>query len=329
MKKFGGILVLVLYWLYTPGFNAQAKNGIEHILLVYDYQGKGDQAFNDAAFLGKQKVEKELGIKIGELEARSVKSARRSINKKLKAGTKVVLFIGFNLTDLITELADKYPKKHFVSVDFGVDRENITSVLFKEQEVAFLAGYLAAKMSKTKKIGFIGGMPIPPVKRFESGYVQGASLANTKVLVSTKYLDSTYKNVTVWNNPKLAKKSARDLYGEDVDIIFATAGGSNIGVFNAAKETELFAIGVDINQNHIVPGRIFTSALKKVDTAVFTIVESYSKNTLSKGIKHLGLAEEGVGLAIDENTKKIVPKELLDEIQKLKEDIINGKITIK
>ena len=294
-------------------------------VIIYDQAGKGDKSFNDSASVGIVKAQKELGVTIREVEPRDQKSYLQFMESFANKKIPLIIGIGFTQADAIKAAAKKYPKTHFAIVDAVVDAPNVTSLVFKEQEGSYLAGYVAAKTSKTGKIGFVGGMEIPLIKRFFAGYAQGAKSANDKITIFENYVGTTPE---AWSNPGKGKEIARSQYDKGADVIYHAAGGSGMGVFDAASETKKFAIGVDSNQNHIRPGHIITSMLKRVDTAVFDVVKAEKAGSFKAGKQEFGVANNGVDLAFDSYSEKFIDKKMQEEIANVKQQIASGKIVV-
>ena len=321
-------IIAIVLCFFTPfGETSYAKG--DFALFIFDFDGKGDDGFDKSASMGIERVRKELKVGVKEYEPRGVKKARAEVREAIKNGTKLIISLGFRMASVIEKVAKDNPNSHFVIIDAIVDLPNVASYVFNEQEGSFLAGYMAAKFSKSQSVGYIGGAPIPPLKRFESGFVQGARYALPKIQIAREYIDNNPKNSNVWNNAPKAKRIARNQFSKGADVIFAVAGGSGTGVFIAAKEVQKHAIGVDINQNPEMPGRVLTSMVKRVDNAVFNAVQTSLSGKFQSGQTVLGLKEGGVGLAIDHHTKKLVSEQTLNEIKALSQKIKEGSLPIK
>jgi len=209
---------------------------------------------------------------------------------------------------------------NFAIIDMVVDLPNVQSVVFKEQEGSFLVGAMAAMASKTGKLGFVGGMDIPLIRKFQCGYEQGAKYANPKVEV---FANMTGTTGAAWNDPARGGELAKAQFAKGADVVFAAAGGTGIGVYQAAKDSQKLAIGVDSNQNHLQPGTMLTSMVKGVDVAVYNVAKAHKP-----GILVLGLKEGGVGYALDANNVKLVSADMKKKVEAAKADIISGKIKV-
>ncbi|MFN3691828.1 MAG: BMP family protein [Fervidobacterium sp.] len=347
MKKFlvVGLLVLVL----TLGFSFKA-------IMVTDTGGLGDKSFNDGTWAGIHKAAKELGV-----EAKVIMSQEQSdyIPNLTKAAEEVmkekdggiVYAVGFMMADALEKIAKQYPTVYFAGIDISFEKElpNVINFLFKEQESAFLVGYIAAAMTRTGKVGFIGGIAIPPVERFRYGYEAGIKayqdLKGKKVTVLRGYTNE-------FSDPKKGKDLANSQFSQGADIIFAAAGACGNGVIEAAKERSeklagkglenikkyalsgkslYYAIGVDVDQDYMAPGVVLTSAMKGVDMAGYYGVKWAFTGQFKGGIKNLGLKEQGVRISELKYTKEILDKlapNVLKELDYLKQLIIEGKITV-
>ena len=299
--------------------------------LVFDVGGLGDKSFNDAANRGLEKAKKELAVEAeykepGEGNAREGEM-RRFATKKFD----LVFGIGFLFTDDITNLAEKFPKVHWACVDYSVTEgkkipENLLALKFKEQEGSFLVGALATLVSKSGKVGFVGGMNIPLIRKFEAGFKAGCKHVNPKVEVVASYAGNTGE---AFKNPTKGKELALAQIDQGVDVIFHASGSTGLGVFEACRDKGKFAIGVDSDQwDEKMPDVVLTSMVKHVEVAVFDAIKSESEGGFKGGIRELGLAENGVGYVYDEHNKKHIPDEVHAKLEDLKKEIIEGKIKV-
>ena len=300
------------------------KGGEFRVGLVLDKGGKDDKSFNQAAFTGATQAVRELGVELKEVESPDDAAFEPALRTFAERGYGVVLAIGFSQMDAVAKVAAQFPKTHFALIDAKVDLPNVASHMFAEHEGSYLAGYLAALASKSGKIGFIGGMDIPLIRRFQMGYEAGAKAANPKVQLLVNYVGNTG---TAWKDPNRAKELALGQYAKGVDIIFGAAGASNMGMFDAAEEKKLFAIGVDSNQNYIKPGRVLTSMLKRVDVAVFEAIKAAKEGQFKAGLRTFGLADKGIDLAVDEHNQALVAP-YQAQLQVTREKIMSGAIKV-
>ncbi len=288
--------------------------------IIYDLGGKFDKSFNEAAYTGMQKWAKESGKKYLEFEVTNESQREQSVRRMAEKGASPIISVGFSQASAVEKVAKEFPKLNFVIVDMVVDLPNVQSVVFKEQEGSFLVGTMAALASKTGKVGFVGGMDIPLIRKFECGYEQGAKFANPKAEV---FQNMTGTTGAAWNDPARGGELAKAQFAKGADVVFAAAGGTGTGVYQAAKDSGKLAIGVDSNQNHLQPGTMLTSMLKRVDVAVFNV-----SKTFKPGITVLGLKEGGVDYAMDEHNAKLVSADMKKKVEAAKADIISGKIKV-
>ncbi|HZV01233.1 MAG TPA: BMP family ABC transporter substrate-binding protein [Planctomycetota bacterium] len=298
--------------------------------LVFDVGGLGDKSFNDAANRGLEKAKKDLSVD-AEYKEPGEGNAREGEMRRFAAKKFDLVFgIGFLFTDDITNLAEKFPKVHFACVDYTVTEkkipDNLVALRFKEHEGSFLVGALAALLSKSGKIGFVGGMNIPLIHKFEAGYKAGAKHVNEKVEVIASYAGN---NGEAFKNPTKGKELALAQLDRGVDIIFHASGSTGLGVFEACKERKAKAIGVDSDQyDEKMPDTILTSMVKHVEVAVFETIKAETEGKFKGGVKELGLAEEGVGYVYDDHNKKMIPDEIRTKVEALKKEIVDGKIKV-
>lgn len=293
--------------------------------LVLDKGGKDDKSFNSSAYEGAKRAEKDLKIDLKYVEAtdnNAIENLHRNFAKK---NYDLVIGIGFAQTDAVKKVAAQFPKTKFAIIDGEINAPNVRSLLFEEHEGSFLVGALAALQTKSDKVGFIGGMDIPLIRRFAMGYAAGAKHVQPKIQVVENYVGVTGE---AWNNPTKAKEIANTQYASGVNVIFAAAGASGNGVFDAAEEKKKLAIGVDSNQNWIKPGFILTSMLKRVDNAVYETIKQSQAGQFTAGVVRFGLKDKGIDYALDQYNDKLISKENKDKLQGLKQQLIMGKIEV-
>jgi basic membrane protein A and related proteins len=295
------------------------------VALLLDRGGKDDKSFNASAYQGANVAKKKLGITLKYVEASDDNSFEPLLRAFAQKDFDLIIGIGFAQKESIAKVAAQFPQKHFAIVDAQVDVPNVRSLLFEEHEGAYLVGAIAAMTSKTGKVGFVGGMDVPLIRRFEMGYEAGAKKVDPKTTVLANYVGVTSE---AWNNPPKGKELAMAQYDSGADVIFAAAGASGLGVFDAAEDRKKFAIGVDSNQDWTKPGLILTSMLKRVDLAVFATIEEAQAGKFTGGIKRFGLADKGVDYAIDQYNEKILTESVRQRADALKADIIAGKIIV-
>ncbi len=328
MKKKGILVISILVTLSFLGSIAWAGGVKEEekgttgkkkfvMAMVTDQSGLGDQAFNDAAWEGLKMAEKKFGIIKKVVESREQSQYVPNFSSLAEQKVDLIIGVGFLLKDAIKEVAPEYPNAHFALVDGVVKAPNVACLLFKENQGAFLVGAIAAKMTKTGIVGFVGGMETPIVKKFEAGYRAGVMTANPKVKVLVSYA-GTFKD------PAKGEEMAIPEYNQGADIVFQVAGQTGLGVINAAKKMNKYVIGVDRDQHYLAPKNVITSMIKRVDIAVFNAAKMVVEGKFKGGIYRYGIKEGGVDIA--PSTSKMVPKDILDYVNKLKEMIKEGKI---
>jgi len=293
--------------------------------VVFDMGGKFDKSFNQGVYDGVERFRKETGIKYREFEVKNPTQREQAIRKMAQRGADPVLGVGFAQAAAIEKGAKAFPKTRFAIIDMVVDQPNVRSIVFKEQEGSFLVGILAAMASKTGKVSFVGGMDIPLIRRFECGYYHGVKHANGS---ATVYANMTGTTPSAWNDPTKGAELAKSQFDRGADVVFAAAGGTGIGVYQAAKDAGKLAIGVDSNQNYMHPGTMLTSMVKRVDVAVYEAFMTAKNGTWQGGFKILGLAEDGVGFALDKYNRDLVSADMEMKIEAARKDIISGKVEV-
>jgi len=288
--------------------------------VIYDMGGKFDKSFNQAGFNGAEKWKKETGKTYMEFEVSNPAQREQAQRRMAERGANPIVGIGFSQGSATEKVAKDFPKTKFVVIDAEVKLPNVQSIVFKEHEGSFLVGVMAAMASKTGKVGFVGGMDIPLIRKFACGYEQGAKYVNPKAQVTTNMTGTT---PGAWNDPARGSELAKAQFASGVDVVFAAAGGTGIGVYQAAKDNGRLAIGVDSNQNHLHPGTMLTSMVKRVDVAVYNAFKG-----VTPGLTSLGLKEGGVDVAMDENNARLVSADMKKRVDAARADIISGKIKV-
>ncbi len=307
---------------------ASTEAGKPVIGLVFDVGGRGDKSFNDQAYAGLERAQKELGIVFHTLET-GEGADREAAMRQLAAGDAGLIFgVGFLFTDDIRKLAIEFPDKKFACVDYTVNAgdplpANLVALKFKEEEGSYLVGALAGLLSTTGKVGFVGGMQIPLIKKFEAGYVAGVRAVDPKAEVIIKYAGTTG---SAFKDPTKGKELALAEYNQGADIIYHASGSTGLGVFEAAREKGRLAIGVDSDQHDEAPENILTSMVKRVDVAVFDTIREALEGRWSGGVKVFGLAEEGVTWVYDDRNKARIPDRVKATVDSLRAELIAGRI---
>ena len=290
--------------------------------LVFDKGGLGDKSFNDSANRGLEAAKSKLGIKTKTVDSKSDSEYQTNLEALAEGGAQLVIGVGISMQKAVELAAKKYPKVKFGIVDAPVDAPNVRSMVFKEEEGSFMVGYLAALMTKTHKLGFVGGMDFPLIRKFQFGYQAGARLADPKI----EFLPAKFTGD--WVNVDLGKENAKSLYGGGADIVYAAAGRAGLGVISAAAETKNYAIGVDSDQDEIEKGSVLTSMIKHVDVAVEQTITDTVNGSFSPGTKVYDLKAEGVGLSPMTYTKDAIGADKLAKVEAIKQKIISGAIKV-
>lgn len=293
--------------------------------LLYDLGGKFDRSFNESAWVGAQRFLKETGNPYKDFEPTSEIQYEQALRRYARRQYDAIIVVGFGYTVALGRVAREFPKTKFTAIDAVVGLENVLSITFKEDEGSFLAGVAAALHTKTDRVGFLGGMDIPFIRKFEKGYRLGIAFVNPDINILSNYVGST---PSAWNDPIKASSLARGQYTRGVDVIYHAAGPSGLGLIQAAKQTDNFAIGVDSNQNMIAPGHVLTSMLKRVDTGVYQALMATYRGEWRPGTLVLGLAEGGVDLAMDENNRDLITPVMVEELARVKKALIAGEIDL-
>lgn len=307
---------------FTPSGGASRSGKDLLVGVVFDSGGLGDKSFNDSAYAGIQRSIKEFGIQEKHIESKSEKDFETNLAAMADAGCDIVFAIGITQQKALEAVAPKYPNVKFAIVDANVAAPNVRSLLFTEQEGSFLAGYLAGLTTKTNKVGFVGGMEIPLIKKFQAGYEAGVKTANPAAeVLPAKYTGN-------WDSQDKGKVSANILFSSGADIVYHAAGRAGLGVIAAAKEQGKFAIGVDSDQDEVEKGFVLTSMIKRVDEAVFQTLKDLTEGKFSAGNKVYDLKAGGVGLSEMRFTKEKIGKENLDKVKAISDQIVKGDIKV-
>lgn len=333
----GVLLAAHLALLFVPVGEAALppSDDVVDVGIVFDMGGRGDKSFNDGAYLGGERARSELGAHVRFIEPGDGSDREAGLRLLAAEGMDMVIGVGFIFSDDLTQLAQEYPNTRFAGVDYSVAVDeagnpippppNLAALKFREEEGSFLVGALAALTSKTKKLGFVGGMNFPLIHKFEAGYRAGI-----RHVCPTCSITSQYAGVTpeAFRNPGRGKELALSQYQQGVDIIYHASGSTGLGVFEAARQANKLAIGVDADQYAEAPGHILTSMVKGVDVAVFEAIRWTRDGTFRGGIYQLGLKEGGVGYVYDDNNRALIPPAVRDRVEQLKHEIIAGRIKV-
>jgi basic membrane protein A len=303
--------------------------------IVFDVGGRGDKSFNDGAYIGAMRAAKELGADIRLIEPGEGSDREAGLRLLAAQGMDLVVGVGFIFSDDLTQLAKEYPNVNFAGVDYALATDNAGNVIpppnnlaalkFREEQGSFLVGAIAALTSKTHKVGFVGGMDIPLIHKFEAGYKAGVKAVCPDCRVIAQYAGATPE---AFRNPGKGKELALSQYNQGVDVIFHASGSTGLGVFEAARTTGKLAIGVDADQYQEAPGYVLTSMVKGVDNAVFDAIQRVKAGQFHGGVYWFGLRENGVRYVYDEHNRNLIPDAVRARVEQLKADIIAGKIQV-
>lgn len=293
--------------------------------IIYDLGGKFDKSFNEGVYNGAEKFKKEFNVEYRGFEIANDSQREQAMRNFARRGVDPILAVGFSQAAAVEKVAKEFPKVRFAIIDMVVDLPNVQSIVFKEHEGSFLVGMLAAMSAKSGKVGFVGGMDIPLIRKFACGYVGGVKHVDPNMEVFQNMTGSTG---AAWSDPVKGGELAKSQFDRGADVVYHAAGGTGIGVLQAAADAGKLGIGVDSNQNHLHPGSVLTSMLKRVDVAAYNTFKSAMDGTWKPGITVLGLKENGVGWALDENNAKLISDEMKAAVKTASDDIISGKIAV-
>ena len=317
-KFFGAAIALTMS---TTAFAADFKPAV-----IYDMGGKFDKSFNEGVWNGVQKFTAESGVEVMEFEVTNETQREQAMRRMAERGATIILGVGFAQADAISKVAAEYPDRQFSIIDVGwLDAPNLRQYVFKEHEGSYIVGVAAAKASQTNKVGFIGGMDIGPISRFGCGFIGGVKAVNSNIEV---YQNMTGSTPAAWNDPAKGAELAQSQIDRGADVVYHAAGGTGVGVIQAAADAGKLAIGVDKNQNGLRPGSVLTSMLKRVDVAAYETFTDAKAGKFTAGLVTLGLAEGGVDWALDDNNASLITADMKTAVEKAKADIISGSIIV-
>ncbi|MCX3066920.1 MAG: BMP family lipoprotein [Cetobacterium sp.] len=318
MKKINSIVMFLL--LSATILAAPLKVG-----LILAMGGLGDKSFNDSAYAGLLKAQKDFDIEVKYVEPNSWMEDAYFLEEYSQNGFDLIIATSYTAQDAMEDISTKFPNTKYAIVDTRAkEGANIASLVFDESEGSFLVGAIAAKMSKTGKVGFIGALDIPLINRFKSGYEQGAKYVNPDIEVITTYVGGD----APFSDPLKGKEHAYSLANQGIDVIYHASGNTGIGILEGVKEKGIYGIGVDCDQDDIVKGQILTSMLKNVNNAIYKVIEDTVNGEFKGQVYNFGLKENGIGTTDFKYTKEVIGSENIKFVEKLKEDIISGKIKV-
>jgi basic membrane protein A and related proteins len=321
VTKFG----LALAGLAFSASAAFAQQAAFKPAVVYDLGGKFDKSFNEGVHTGAEKFKKDTGTDYRDFEPQNDAQREQALRRFARDGFSPIVAVGFSQETALKKVAEEFPKTQFAIIDSVVEKPNVQSIVFKEHEGSFLVGLLAAQASKTNKVGFVGGMDIPLIRKFACGYLQGVKYAKKDAEV---FQNMTGTTGAAWNDPVKGGELAKSQIDRGADVIYHAAGGTGVGVMLAAVDAGKLGIGVDSNQNGMHPGKILTSMVKRVDVATYNAFDQAKKGTFKAGVSNLGLAEDGVAWALDDNNKSLITADMKTAADKAAEGIKSGTIKV-
>ena len=293
--------------------------------VIFDLGGKFDRSFNQASFEGAERFKEETGIEYREFEIQSDAQREQALRRFAQQGNNPIVVAGFAQASAMEAVAAEFPDTQFQIIDAVIDLPNVRSVVFKEHEGSYLVGMMAALKSESGTVGFVGGMDIGLIRKFACGYVQGVKAVNPDATVIQNMTGTTG---AAWNDPVKGGELAKGQIDQGADVVYHAAGGTGRGVLQAAADNGALGIGVDANQNYLHPGQVLTSMLKRVDVAVYNAFMDAKDGKFTPGVQVLGLAEEGVGYAVDENNQPLLNDDMIATIEDAKAKIIAGEIVV-
>ncbi|MDX2102424.1 MAG: BMP family ABC transporter substrate-binding protein [Alphaproteobacteria bacterium] len=293
--------------------------------IVFDMGGKFDKSFNEAAYTGAERFKRETNIQYREFEITNEGQREQALRNMARRGATVVVAVGFSQRSAVERVAPEFPQVKFSIIDSVIDMPNVNSTLFREHEGSFLVGVAAGLATRSNRVGFVGGMDIPLIRSFGCGFIQGVRSVNPQIEV---FQNMTGTTPAAFRDPTRGGELARSQFDRGADVIYAAAGATGLGVLQAAKDAGRLGIGVDSNQNHLHPGSVLTSMLKRVDVAVFNAFKSAQDGTWRPGTTVLGLKEEGVGWALDEHNRRLISADMETRINQARQQIIAGTIQV-
>ena len=332
-----GLVVVHAALLFAGGraVKDETRPGATDVGIVLDVGGRGDKSFNDGAYAGADSATKILHPNIRFIEPGEGSDREAGLRLLAAEDMDIVIGVGFIFSDDLTKLAKEYPDVWFAGVDYALSVDdkgnviqppaNLAALKFREEEGSFLVGALAALVGNSKKVGFVGGMDIPLIHKFEAGYRAGVKHVCPDCTVVAQYAGVTPE---AFKNPGKGKELALSQYQSGVNVIFHASGSTGQGVFEAARTMNKLALGVDADQNDEAPGHVLTSMVKGVNSAVFNAIQKVEDKSFKGGIYSFGLAEGGVGYVYDDRNKKLIPDPVFERVEQLKQEIIAGRIKV-
>jgi len=342
-RHFLWVIVIVAAALFASSCTQRTEAKREgckiRVGIVFDIGGKNDRSFNAAAWEGVKRAQQDLDICLYDVEPGNPTSIEPAMRAFAEKNFDLIIGVGFAQGPIMQKVATDYPNIKFAIVDgVIVDNDgkpfaNVADLVFREHEGSYLVGMIAASKSKTGTLGFLGGMDIPLIHKFETGYAEGARSVNPNIKIIDNYVGVTDG---AWNNPGKGKELSLAQIEKGADVIFTAAGNSGLGAFdaveqygkNAQGEANKFVIGVDSNQNGVKPGFVLTSMVKRVDNAVYDVVKEVLDGKFEGGFHAFGLDKDGVAYAVDDNNKSLIPADVIAKAEEAKKKIVAGEIKV-
>ncbi|WP_210527994.1 BMP family lipoprotein [Rubellimicrobium arenae] len=291
--------------------------------VIFDLGGKFDKSFNESAFQGAERWKEETGGSYAEFELTAEPQREQAIRRFAEQGYSPIIMVGFMSATPLNEIAPDYPDTKFVIVDAVVEQPNVRSVVFNEHEGSYLVGMLAGLASKSDTVGFVGGMDIPLIRKFGCGYAQGVKAVKPDATILANFTGTT---PAAWNDPAKGSELTLAQISQGADVVFAAAGATGVGVLQTAADENILSIGVDSNQNYLHPGQVLTSMVKRVDNAVFEAMSA--GEAVETGVQVMGIANEGVGYAVDENNQSLITPEMKAAVDEAAAKIGSGELEV-
>ena len=293
--------------------------------VVYDVGGKFDKSFNEGVYDGAAKFRADTGIDFREFEVQTDSQRVQALRNFARRGLDPILAVGFQYASALDNVAPEFPDTRFAIIDAVVEQPNVQSIVFKEHEGSFVVGILAAMAAEGDSIGFVGGMDVPLIRRFACGYVLGARHARPDIRV---FQNMTGTTGAAWNDPVKGGELAKSQFDRGARVVYHAAGSTGLGVLQAAADADRLAIGVDSNQNHLHPGHVLTSMLKRVDVAAYDVFDSARRDEWRSGVRVLGLKENGVGWSLDAHNEALVTPAMKAAADEAARQIVSGEIKV-
>lgn len=291
--------------------------------LIFDLGGKFDKSFNESAHTGAQRWSEESGGSYNEVELQSEAQREQALRRFAEAGNNPIVMVGFAFGESLGEVASDYPETKFAIIDMVVEEPNVRSVVFNEHQGSYLVGMMAAQASESGTVGFIGGMDIPLIRKFACGYVQGVKTVNPDATVIQNMTGTT---PAAWNDPVKGSELTKAQISQGADVIYHAAGGTGTGILQTAADEGVLGIGVDSNQNHLHPGSVLTSMVKRVDNAVYEAMKAGPD--METDIQVMGIGNDGVAYALDEHNESLVTEDMKTAVDAAAEQIASGELEV-